>query len=116
MATREDASLLLQVLRWGAESGLDESMRAIFAPTFDPAANPMDDPHVGRVLAYCETVGTLVKHGLLDRELVVDLIWVEGLWARVGRAGLAIREAANEPRLYENFEALVVGSMAASAA
>jgi hypothetical protein len=53
-----------------------------------------------------ETVGTLVKNNLLDRELVNDWLWVEGLWDRVGPAAVKVREKAGEPRLYENFEAL----------
>jgi hypothetical protein len=49
----------------------------------------------------------MVKHGLLDRGLVVDFLWVEGIWARVEPHARQAREHANEPRLYENFEALV---------
>jgi len=94
MATREDAYLLVQLLRWGSESGVDQAMRTIFST-------------VARVLAFGEAVGTLVKHDLLDAELVWDFLWVEGIWTKVSRHALAAREAEHEPRLYENFEALV---------
>jgi hypothetical protein len=57
-----------------------------------------------------ETVGTFVKQNLLSSELVHDLLWVDGLWARVGPAALQAREHAGEPRLYENFEALAKAS------
>jgi hypothetical protein len=42
------------------------------------------DPHVQAVLFCNETVGTLVKNDLLDRELVYGWLWVSGSWERVG--------------------------------
>jgi hypothetical protein len=36
-------------------------------------------------LTWGETIGTLTKNGLLDTELVLDWLWVSGVWARVGR-------------------------------
>ena len=36
-----------------------------------------------KMLSFGEVVGTLVKQGVLNRDLVVDLWWVAGLWARV---------------------------------
>ena len=107
MATREDAQLLVQVLQWGNGMGLEEAMQHVFSKDYDPETAPMDDPAVAKVLSFGETLGTFVKHGVLDRELVVDLVWVEGLWRKVRRHALAAREEEHEPRLYEHFEALV---------
>jgi hypothetical protein len=67
----------------------------------------MADPVAGKVLYFGETLGTLVKQKVLDRDLLLDLIWIEGLWSKVGVYAKAIRAGMNEPRLYENFEALV---------
>ena len=53
-----------------------------------------------------ETLGTLVKHDVLDAELVLDLWAVRALWERVGPAAMKSREATGEPRRWENFEAL----------
>ena len=53
-----------------------------------------------------ETVGTLTKNGLLDIDLVLDWLWVSGLWTRVGPAAVKLREKHGVPELYENFEAL----------
>jgi hypothetical protein len=61
---------------------------------------------VVRVLSWGETIGTLTKNGLLDTDLVLDWIWVSGLWERVGPAALKQREKHGVPELYENFEAL----------
>jgi hypothetical protein len=52
-------------------------------------------------------VGALVKHNVLDRDLIRDVYWFDGLWTRVSPHAVAAREQENEPSLYENFEALV---------
>jgi len=49
-----------------------------FAEGFDPqTAEPNDEP-VRLALGTFETIGTLVKHGLLSGELVKDWMWIEG--------------------------------------
>ena len=58
------------------------------------------------VLIFHETVGTLVKNDLLDRDLVLDWLWVSGAWNRVAAAALEARAHADVPELWENFEAL----------
>jgi hypothetical protein len=111
MATHEDAETVLQLMRWGTEMGFEGAAKAIFSPDFDPeAAAAVDveaDDNVAKVLYFGETAATLVKHGLLDRDLLLDLLWLEGMWAKVAPHARAARERDNEPRLYENFEALV---------
>ena len=109
-ATNEDAVLVVQILRWGTEMKLDEAVAELFSDGFDPESASMDNPAVRNTLTFGETVGTLVKQGLLNRDLVYDLWWVEGLWARVGPAALRQREKFSEPRLYENIEALAAGA------
>ena len=54
-----------------------------------------------KILLFNETVGTLVKNGLFDRELVYDWLWAAGVWSKVGPAALRAREQAGvpEPRL-----------------
>jgi hypothetical protein len=104
--TREDATLLIQINQWMAMSGVNEQMPKLFAEGFDPqTAEPNDEP-VRLALGTFETIGTLVKHGLLSGELVKDWMWIEGIWKRVGPAAMRARTDAGEPRLYENFEAL----------
>ncbi len=104
--TREDAALMIQISQWMASSGMNEAMPELWAPDFDPeTADPLSTP-VRLTLGVFETIGTLVKHDLLSRELVKDWMWIEGIWGRVGPAALKMRADAGEPRLYENFEAL----------
>jgi hypothetical protein len=107
VATYEDANLLIQIMRWGTEMGVDDAMAAIFEESFDPETAPMDNPSVRIVLTYGETVGALVKHDVLNRELLLDIFWADGVWPRVSRHALAAREQAGDARLYEHFEALV---------
>lgn len=106
---REDATLIVELSKWGAMIGLPEASRAIFADDFDAESAHVLDAQVQTVLVWHETVGTLVKNQLLDRALVYDWLWVSGYWDRVGPAALAAREEAGVPELFENFEALAKG-------
>jgi hypothetical protein len=105
-ASHEDANLLVQLAQWGAMIDLGEAVGAVFGEDFDPETADMNDPPVRTILAYGETVGTLVKNDLLDRGLVLDWLWIQGLWDRVGPAALRARERLGSDALYENFEAL----------
>jgi hypothetical protein len=108
--TREDAQLLIQIAQWSTALGIPEAFPALFDESFDAdTADALIDKPVRTVLMFGESVGTLVKHDLLNAELVHDWLWVAGLWARVGPAAQKQREKFGEPRLYENFEALATG-------
>ena len=69
---------------------------------------------INALLGFHETLGTFVKRGLLDRDLVEDLYWVEGAWRACEQIVLGMRAKTGEPRLYENFEALAGGQGASS--
>jgi hypothetical protein len=103
---REDAMLIVELAKWGSMIGLPEASRTVFADDFDRDSAEALDPHVQTMLVFHETVGTLVKNGLLDRDLVLDWLWVSGAWDRVGAAALESRAAAGVTELWENFEAL----------
>ena len=105
-ANHEDAMLMVELAKWGSTMGLDEAMRKLFSDGFDPESADSLDPHVHKALLFNETVGTLVKNDLMDRDLVLDWLWVSGAWERVGPAAKRAREKAGVPELYENFEAL----------
>jgi hypothetical protein len=109
-ATYDDANLVVQLLRWGAEIDLPDAIGEILSDDFDPEGVTADDPTVRTLLHFGETVGTFVKQGVLDRGLVEDLWWINGMWARVGPAAVRQREKMGESRLYENFEALAARS------
>jgi hypothetical protein len=104
--TKDDAKMIIELAKWGAMIEFGPSMGALFDDGFDPDTAAMSDEPVRTVLAFGETVGTLVSNGLLDRELVRDWLWFDGIWSRVRPAALRAREELGEPRLYENLEAL----------
>ena len=105
--TYEDAKLVVELAQWATALGVNEAFPAIMEDDFDPElADALVDVPVRTLLTFFETVGTLVKNDVLNRELVHDWLWVEGVWARVGPAAQAMRERVKEPRVYENFEAL----------
>jgi hypothetical protein len=109
VATYDDAALIVQLVRWGNEMALDEAAHEVFSESYAPDKASVELPAVRKLLGFGETIGTLVKHGVLNRELVLDLWWIDGMWSRVGPPAKAQRERMDEPRLYENFEALATG-------
>jgi hypothetical protein len=110
--THDDAVLVVELAKWGAMSDVGEALGNIFADEFDPDAATVGDPPVRTVLTFFETVATLVKNDLLNRELVYDWLWVAGPWDRVGPAAMRFREMTGAAALYENFEALASGQQA----
>ncbi|KRF24807.1 hypothetical protein [Phycicoccus sp. Soil803] len=106
MADRQDGAMLVQLAQWGSTMGLEEAMQAVWADGFDPQTASSDDLLVSRLLNWGETIGTLTKNGLIDTDLVLDWLWVSGVWARVGPAAIKARDKHGVPALYENFEAL----------
>jgi hypothetical protein len=107
--TREDAQMMVELAKWGAMIDQGAASRKIFADDFDRDAADALDPEVQTTLVWHETIGTLVKNRLLDRDLVYDWLWVAGAWDRVGPAALRARERSGVDALYENFEALAQG-------
>jgi len=107
--TQNDAFLLVELAKWGAMIGLPAATETIFADDFDPEAAELTDPPIRTVLGFFETVATLVKNDLLDRDLVNDWVWLPGIWARVGPAAKRARTSLGADNLYENLETLTAG-------
>ncbi|MGC2485850.1 MAG: hypothetical protein WA359_06380 [Acidimicrobiales bacterium] len=107
VATYDDASLVVNLLRWGTEMNMDEAYSTIFSRDFVADENALENPAVTKVLYFGETIGALVKHEVLNKDLMLDIFWADGIWPLVRASALKARAEANEPRLYENFEALV---------
>jgi hypothetical protein len=109
MAGNDSAMVLVELLRWGTELGIEDAANSVFSDDFQPESAPASDPAVTKLLTFAEGVATLCKHGMLERDLVIDMWAMELIWKRVGPAALRMREQLKEPRLYENFEALAKG-------
>ncbi|HTT58427.1 MAG TPA: hypothetical protein VMF33_00095 [Acidimicrobiales bacterium] len=106
-ATYEDAQLVVQLMQWETAVGVDDALAVLFSESFDPETASLDDPNVRKVLTFGETVGALVKHHVLDRDLIRDVYWFDGIWERVKHHALTARAESGEAALYENFESLV---------
>lgn len=62
--------------------------------------------HIDTVLAFWETVGSLIKHGLLDEELAFDTFLDAPPWPKMEAAATSVRaERTNELEL-ENLQSL----------
>ena len=101
-----DGVLMVQLAQWQATAGIEDAIATVFSSDFDPETADAQDQAVRKALMWGETLGTMTKNGLISQELVLDWMWMSGLWKQIGKAALAAREEYGEPKLYENFEAL----------
>jgi hypothetical protein len=106
MATHHDGMLVVELAKWGSQIGLDEALRVVLAEHYDPEQAMYDETHVQTILQFGETVATLTKNGALDEAIVLDWLWVSGMWARVAPAAIGQRNKLGVAELFENFEAL----------
>jgi hypothetical protein len=118
--TREDAQLMLQLAQLAQTPGMDRGTSILMTPdealTYEAfvAEHPRGSEgyaDVMSVLKWYETVGTLVGQGLINRELVLDWLWVSGVWDRCKAIALAQR-ARTIPQMWENFESLAAAQQA----
>ena len=115
--TQSDAQLLVQLAQLGQAMGIDRGSALLWKHrpegglTFEQyeAIYPTDSGDavaILNVLKWHETVGTLVKQGLLDRGLVLDWLWVAGGWELCRSIALGQRAELGVQEMWENFEAL----------
>ena len=106
MSAHDDAALVIQIAQWSTQMGLPLATKAIWAEGFDPESATADEEAVATILSFGETVGTLTARGLIDTDLILDWLWMAGLWKQVAPAAMKARARFGVPELYENFEAL----------
>jgi len=113
--TYQDASLMLQIAQWGAATGLPKANSFLWSDKFESdykefvkkyPSGTDEYSYASQICGWFETLGTLFKHGLFNRELLFDWLLVSGVWDRIKGFALGVREEAKEPKLYENFEAM----------
>jgi hypothetical protein len=117
--TQTDAQLVVQLAQLGQSMRIDRGQALLWKHHKDggitfaqfEAAYPTDSEDataIINVLKWHETVGTLVKQGLLNRGIVHDWLWVSGAWDTCRSIALGQRAEMNEPAIWENFEALAL--------
>lgn len=115
--TQTDAQLMLQLAQLSQTPLMERGQALLWKSrktgglTFeqfqrDHDVESEDYAAVMAVLKWHETVGTLVKQGLLDRGLVLDWLWVSGTWDLCKDVALGQRAELGVPEMWENFEAL----------
>jgi hypothetical protein len=118
--SQADAQLMLQLAQLSAAMKVDKGMALLwkhhkeggisfaqFEETYE--TDSKDAVAILNVLKWHETVGTLVKQGLLDRGLIYDWLWVSGVWDICRGIAIGQREQTGVPQMWENFEALAAG-------
>ena len=114
--TYQDATLVLQLMQLHSMAGLSEAMNWIWSDQFifDYAdfikkypIGSEENISVSKICGHFETIGTLWKYKLINEELLFDWLAVAMVWNRVKGFALGVRQVLGEPRLYENFEAMV---------
>jgi hypothetical protein len=104
VATREDAALVVQIMQLAEQMNVGAAVRAVMAEDFDPQEVSATDPEVGPLLSVGEVLGAFVKHGVLDRDLVLDIWPIRWGWDKLEPVVRRERERGGESALFENFE------------
>ena len=114
-SARDDASALIQLATLHAQlqvsAGLDVLWRSDFPNdpyTIDAWFAPGTDGRRGleAVLSFFQTVGTLVRHDLIDPAVCRDFARADLVWARIGPMALAERSRTGDETMWANFELL----------
>jgi hypothetical protein len=113
--TYEDANIMLQLSRLGAEQGNSRAARFIWSDKFIEEFADFNEKfppgtkeyqYATRICGWYETVGALWVNGLINEKLLSDWLAVGLVWQRVKGFALGVREEVGEPKIYEHFEAL----------
>ena len=84
--TKDDANLMIQLMRWGAAEGLQDAMNWIWSDEFISdydefiAKYPRGSKEYGyatKVCGWFESIGTLYKQNLLNGELLFDWLTIK---------------------------------------
>lgn len=111
--TKEDAALLLQLMRYFAANEKNSKAtnwiyEKLNEKNYDDfkAKHPIGSEGYKNVITHAgngELIGVLVNKGLLSEDLLFDL-YGSMLWEKVESIIHGLRKEANMPRLYENYE------------
>ena len=112
----QDATLILQIAQWASSEGIIAATNWMWSDEFIPDYSEFIKKYqrgseeynkASKICACMETIGTLYKHNLINEELLFDWLAISLTWEGIKGFALGIRDGLGEPRLYENFEAIV---------
>lgn len=113
--SHDDAAALVQLVHLHAQLQVSDGLDVVWRPDFpqDPYTidawyPPGTDGRRGleSVLVWFQTVGTLVKHGLLDPAIARDVARADLVWARIGPMANAERGRTGDDEMWGGFELL----------
>ena len=113
--TYDDANIMLKLYDAIRDPQFIKSVKFIFSEDYVDdyesfmAKYPMGSDEFDYFLHYAgwyETLGTMWKHNLINQTLLFDWLLIMPRWKRVENFIQGYREVNNEPRLFENFEAM----------
>jgi hypothetical protein len=114
--TYQDADILLKMARLGIDMNVGEITGWVYSDEFvvdygeftkKYSSDSEEANKVRSILIWYETLGTLYKNGLFNEELLFDWLAVAPMWKRLESIALGQRKQSGNPRMFENFEALV---------
>jgi hypothetical protein len=113
--SHDDAAALVQLVHLHAQLQVSDGLDVVWRPDFpqDPYTidawyPPGTDGRRGleSVLVWFQTVGTLVKHGLLDPAIARDVARADLVWARIGPMAVAERGHTGDDEMWGGFQLL----------
>ena len=113
--TKEDADLLIKihsitanfVESWHWLFGIEKMDYETFIKKYPIGSERFG--HFLRIASTYELMGTLVYHGAINEDLVLDMYGT--YWSRLGPIIEGFRKATGSPRYFENYEVLARKSM-----
>ena len=115
--TRDDGAALIQLAHLHAQLQVSAGLDVLWREDFPTDPYTIDAWYAlgtdGRrgleaVLLWFQTMGTLVKHGLLHAELCEDWARADLVWARIGPMAMSERIRTGDETLWANFEHLAL--------
>lgn len=116
MATKDDAMLVIEFSRWAKEWGFYEANSwlrenrdkwntyEVFRDALPPSSEGYH--HVHTVLGFYENLGLFYRHRVIDTNLLFDWLDFVDPWSRLAAVALGLRDDAENPDLWTNFELL----------
>ena len=114
-ASQDDAAALVRLVHLRAQLQVSDGLDVLWRPDFpqdtytiDAWYPPGTDGRRGleSVLVWFDTVGTLVKHGLLDPAIARDVARADLVWARIGPMAVAERGRTGDDEMWGGFQLL----------
>ena len=113
--TYEEANLMLQLIRWGTEAGLNDAVTFLWSDDFEVDYEAFqkkypfgskEQQQASLICSWNESLAALWVNDLISEKLISDWLAVTMIWNRIKNYAIGFREQTGNPKIYEHFEAL----------